>query len=231
MIEREFKEHPRGLKLSAFVWFFQTVLNFDMADQLELIEGLLKLFTDIDINGDGDLQWSEFNQYIVDEVLAQPPLKDVLYQGRLSLLLGLPDSAAQKTDVEIVRQAYAQSAKNYQINERFSINKVYFQKGVQKILHNNRGDVMYCLQQGTDTVEVIDNKCDVLGRITIKDSIENHLFRGKNIKNEVKSTLLTTLLTPRTVNQLDFKTQIVDMVYCRLYKNVPFSSNADSVSY
>lgn len=86
LIEKEFKDHPRGLKLSSFIWYIQTILNFDMEDQYELIEGLIKLFKDIDINGDGDLQWSEFNQYIIDEVMAQPPILELIDQSTVYMI-------------------------------------------------------------------------------------------------------------------------------------------------
>lgn len=82
IVESEFKQHPRGMKLSTFVWFFQTILDYDPPDQLEVIDGLVKLFNDIDINGDGDLQWAEFNQYIVDQVLAQNPIEDIVGESK-----------------------------------------------------------------------------------------------------------------------------------------------------
>ena len=33
--------------------------------------GLAKLFSDIDINGDEHMEWSEFTQYIIDSVLEE----------------------------------------------------------------------------------------------------------------------------------------------------------------
>lgn len=73
------------MKLSVFVWLFQTILEYDPPDQLEVIDGIVKLFNDIDINGDGDLQWAEFNQYIVDQVLSQNTIKDTMGNGTLWL--------------------------------------------------------------------------------------------------------------------------------------------------
>lgn len=123
--------------------------------------------------------------------------------------------------MEIVAQAYAQSIKNYQIKQIFTTNKVYFQKGLKKIVTSNRGDFLYCLQYTSDKIDIIDNKCDSYGQFTVKDNIASHLIQGKSINNEVKSTLLSNLLTPKTINQLDFKTEVIDIVYSRLYKNVP----------
>ena len=38
-------------------------------DKYELIHGALKLFAEIDINGDHHMEWSEFMQYIIDAVV------------------------------------------------------------------------------------------------------------------------------------------------------------------
>jgi hypothetical protein len=34
-----------------------------------LVHGALKLFSEIDINGDAHMEWSEFMQYIIDAVV------------------------------------------------------------------------------------------------------------------------------------------------------------------
>jgi hypothetical protein len=39
-------------------------------EKYELIHGALKLFSEIDINGDAHMEWSEFMQYIIDAVVA-----------------------------------------------------------------------------------------------------------------------------------------------------------------
>ena len=38
-------------------------------EKYELVHGALKLFSEIDINGDAHMEWSEFMQYIIDAVL------------------------------------------------------------------------------------------------------------------------------------------------------------------
>ena len=39
-------------------------------EKYELIYGSFKLFLEVDINGDGRMEWSEFMQYIIDAVSA-----------------------------------------------------------------------------------------------------------------------------------------------------------------
>jgi hypothetical protein len=45
--------------------------SIDCSDEekYELVHGALKLFAEIDINGDCHMEWSEFMQYIIDAVL------------------------------------------------------------------------------------------------------------------------------------------------------------------
>jgi len=82
LLEKEFKLVEKGLKLSAFVWLLQTVISFDAEDSFEVINALVQLFRDIDINGDGRLEWSEFNQYIMDEVFAQQDFDYLIEEGK-----------------------------------------------------------------------------------------------------------------------------------------------------
>jgi len=35
-------------------------------EKLEMIQGLIRLFKQVDINGDALMQWSEFVQYMID---------------------------------------------------------------------------------------------------------------------------------------------------------------------
>ena len=36
------------------------------AEKLEMIHGLIRLFKQVDVNGDQQMEWSEFVQYIID---------------------------------------------------------------------------------------------------------------------------------------------------------------------
>ena len=40
----------------------------DDDEKYELVYGCYKLFTQVDINGDGMMEWGEFMQYIIDAV-------------------------------------------------------------------------------------------------------------------------------------------------------------------
>lgn len=54
--------------------FVQLMLNrircADDDEKYELVYGSYKLFGEVDINGDGQMEWDEFMQYIIDAVSA-----------------------------------------------------------------------------------------------------------------------------------------------------------------
>ena len=81
MLEQEFKADERGLKLDSFVWLFLTVLTYPSEEKVDVINGIIKLFFDIDINGDGRLEWKEFNQYVIDQVATTQGLPAMIEEG------------------------------------------------------------------------------------------------------------------------------------------------------
>ena len=58
-----------GLNLTEFVqMMINNISTSDDDQRYELIHGCYKLFTQVDINGDGLMEWGEFMQYIIDAV-------------------------------------------------------------------------------------------------------------------------------------------------------------------
>lgn len=68
-LEDEFNEHPKGIILINFINLMESAIYYPKEEKLDLVYGLAKLFSDIDINGDAHMEWSEFTQYIIDSVL------------------------------------------------------------------------------------------------------------------------------------------------------------------
>ena len=57
-----------GLDMTEFVKLLLTEVTCDEDEKLELINGAIKIFSDVDINGDGIMSWNEFVHYIVNQV-------------------------------------------------------------------------------------------------------------------------------------------------------------------
>ena len=66
-----YKDYPDGIERSLFVKTLEKELpnNLnDPTDQTNLVYGLYKFFCEIDFNGDGQMQWEEFTQFVIDTV-------------------------------------------------------------------------------------------------------------------------------------------------------------------
>ena len=74
-LESEFDDHPKGIELSNFVQLLRETIPHNQDEKYRLIHGLIRLFRDIDINGDGRMEWSEFTQYIIDAVIGEKDTK------------------------------------------------------------------------------------------------------------------------------------------------------------
>lgn len=73
-LEDEWMKSEEGLSLKEFVWLMQLAIPHKPEDKLLLYLGFIRLFNDIDINGDGTLEWFEFTQYMTDAVITQKKL-------------------------------------------------------------------------------------------------------------------------------------------------------------
>ena len=74
-LEDEFAEYPNGIELPNFVQLLRQTIPHLQNEKYQLIHGLILLFHDIDINGDGHMEWSEFTQYIIDAVIGEKDSK------------------------------------------------------------------------------------------------------------------------------------------------------------
>ena len=70
-LEEEFNESANGLKLEQFILLMCNAITVKPKDKYDFINGLIKLFHDIDINGDDEMEWKEFTQYIIDAVIGR----------------------------------------------------------------------------------------------------------------------------------------------------------------
>lgn len=81
-LEDQFSEHPNGIALENFVLLLKSAIIHPEEDKYRLVNGLIRLFEDIDINGDGSMEWSEFTQYIIDAVIGEKDTK--FFDGKIS---------------------------------------------------------------------------------------------------------------------------------------------------
>ena len=67
-LNRVWEQSEDGLTLPDFMKLMILEVPSLKDEKLEMIHGLIRLFKQVDINGDGRMEWSEFVQYIIDQV-------------------------------------------------------------------------------------------------------------------------------------------------------------------
>lgn len=65
-LREEFEQKEEGLELSEFVYVMRKYLKRSSLSDAQLVSHLCELFAQIDVNGDGTMEWDEFTSYIVE---------------------------------------------------------------------------------------------------------------------------------------------------------------------
>lgn len=158
MLEQEFKVDDRGLTLDSFVWLFLTVLTYPPEDKVDVINGTIKLFFDIDINGDGRLEWKEFNQYVIDQVATTQGLPAMIEEGQQCVTV---EAEGRKIlgDAEIIEKAYLQSIKNY-VPRPKPDDALHFSRGIKKCLamEGKFSSRLIFLEGDSNVLKIFDRK-------------------------------------------------------------------------
>jgi len=66
-----FKEYEEGIEKVIFINKMKAELPCNLTDPMDetnLVYGLYKFFKEVDFNGDNQMQWEEFTQFIIDTV-------------------------------------------------------------------------------------------------------------------------------------------------------------------
>ena len=65
-LNKVWEENEEGLNLAEFIKLMILEVPSVKQEKLEMINGLIRLFKQVDINGDQQMEWSEFVRYIID---------------------------------------------------------------------------------------------------------------------------------------------------------------------
>jgi hypothetical protein len=131
-LESEFQKSDGGLKLPNFVWLLKCAIKHQKTEEMELINGIIKLFNDIDINGDKKIEWHEFTQYIIDAVITR---KDKLKTKEVAATDQEKDpNHAQRVKIEL---AYSKGVKEYSVKQDVG-HKLHFSNGIERIFFSKK---------------------------------------------------------------------------------------------
>ncbi|EGR28930.1 hypothetical protein IMG5_166500 [Ichthyophthirius multifiliis] len=147
-LEDEFNEHPNGIELANFVWLMKCAIMHSQEEKYELINGLIKLFEDIDINGDQHMEWSEFTQYIIDAVIGE---KDaIFFDARF-------EREREMTEQEIFDRAYSKKSKRYFPCKYFD--NMNHQGHIIKAIYSPHIDAVISLEQNSSKLKYYYTEC------------------------------------------------------------------------
>jgi Ca2+-binding EF-hand superfamily protein len=69
-IEKVFTNYgEEGLSLPQFISLIINSIQHPKEERIDLVYGLVRLFKEIDINGDEKMEWGEFTQYLIETLI------------------------------------------------------------------------------------------------------------------------------------------------------------------
>lgn len=175
-LESEFAKVEDGLEMPQFIFLLQCAIPHPHDEKYELINGLIKLFYDIDINGDQKIEWSEFTQYIIDAVLAQQTeLNDLEGENIRNNLIIIGNNDDDEDELLIndleklgeidkkkIERAYAQVTKEYRLDDSFGQN-LTFATPLQRISYSPKFRKFYILETKSNRIKLANLNLCVTG--------------------------------------------------------------------
>eukprot|EP00826_Nyctotherus_ovalis_P044173 TRINITY_DN4756_c0_g1_i6.p1 TRINITY_DN4756_c0_g1~~TRINITY_DN4756_c0_g1_i6.p1 ORF type:complete len:525 (-),score=156.78 TRINITY_DN4756_c0_g1_i6:79-1653(-) len=139
VLEAEFEAHPEGLPHKKFIWLMKCAMTCKPEEKYDLVHGLCKLFSEIDINGDRKMEWREFAQYVIDAVMENPVKKNA--KGEL------PNQA------ELLEQI--NSLKFLRFNESDIVDSASHEGGIQRAIYYPSIDRILLLEIKSHVLKLI----------------------------------------------------------------------------
>ena len=141
-----YSSYPDGIERELFVKIMEKELpnNLnDPTDQTNLVYGLYKFFCEIDFNGDGQMQWEEFTQFIIDTVEGDNDAKI--------------DEAEDDNKTQIFNEKKMIKYKRYHVSTRIKDNLIH-KKDVISAVFIPRLDLIIINEYSTKLIKVYNPK-------------------------------------------------------------------------
>lgn len=135
------KQYKDGLNVVEFVQLMlNRIYTYDDDEKYELVYGSYKLFMEVDINGDGNMEWAEFMQYIIDAVSA-------------NTITGGDEE--QDTVTEQIAKMRAKRYTRFSMSPHL-IDKTSHPQLLQRAVMCNSTELMLCFERNSDIVKFYD---------------------------------------------------------------------------
>ena len=166
-----YSDYPDGIERSLFVKTLEKELPnnlTDTTDQTNLVYGLYKFFCEIDFNGDGQMQWEEFTQFIIDTVEGDNDAK--------------LEDAEDYNKTQIFNAKKMIKYKRYHVSTRIKDNMIH-KKDVICGVFIPRSDIILVNEYSTKTLKVYNPKT---GHISKTLNLEDYLNPLNYLEKEKK---------------------------------------------
>ena len=166
-----YSDYPDGIERSLFVKTLEKELPnnlTDPTDQTNLVYGLYKFFCEIDFNGDGQMQWEEFTQFIIDTVEGDNDAK--------------LDEVDDYNKNQIFNAKKMIKYKRYHVSTRIKDNLIH-KKDVISAVFIPRSDIILANEYSTKVLKVYNPKT---GHCNKTLNLENYLNPLNYLEKEKK---------------------------------------------
>ena len=201
-IEKEFQNpnntEEDGLNRIEFIKILKKEINFtDPTTEINLVYGLYKLFSEIDLSGDGVMQWSEFTQFMIDRV-----------EGENNEDNNNEEVKKEKEMIKYKRYCISKKVIDYNIHKTEIIQAIFYSK-INKLLvcdynskiikfynpRTGKCECNFCLEKFFKDIQNEEEK-----NKKQKDKIYNNNNNNKNIIKEDKYKNLTFCILHMAIN-------------------------------
>jgi hypothetical protein len=139
ILEKEFELYPKGLELPTFIYLMKKLYSPENEiSKYYFVSDLIKFFQAIDINGDGHLEWSEFTEYIIENIrrVERPNYKNKVFQEN-----------------EVISSAYSKISNEYKIT---NVVDTGTNNCIKKIVYIAREQKYYLLEAASNLLRIYD---------------------------------------------------------------------------
>ena len=127
---QKFKEYDGGIEKIIFCTLLTNILksdNMPVNELTDMIYGIYKFFAEIDFNGDNNMEWAEFTQFVIDKVEGENNINEERKKNRVAL--------SEKEILKYKRYEISQSINDVHIHKSDIVNAFYINKN-NKLLVN-----------------------------------------------------------------------------------------------
>lgn len=207
MLEESFtaekEKEMEGLNITQFVKLLMNSIHCRKEEEVDLVFGLVKLFKDIDINGDGTMEWEEFTQYLIETMVGDNGISGAsgnyssgatghtdrkFWNCLKQLLIFLLDKTGiliKDTENDILNRAYGRKAKNYALCG--IVDLTAHQEPIKKIVPIKLGKIMLILEQNSKYLKFYSQNLKCFDQIVTSSIL--------NLKNSSNGYIMQSLYT------------------------------------